>query len=608
MIVYGDPQFARPAKTILSALQFRLKNTDPDSLEELRSLLIQTGQFEQALFDCAADFDDKEKILNHSRAATDFAAAAFYSVWQNVPNSLITTENRINLLGKMADELRNVQFAKCVSLNLKVPEGFEFYALFPEQYCAAALKWVKARAEQKPQTRALVIGIRSIGTTLSAAVLATLRSLGCDAFRFTVRPTGNPFSRCVELPEFDFVKISHALVVDEGPGISGSSMAAIARALEEKGIREISFFPGHDGNPGNAASPEIRKYWNDIPRYFAPLNEIKWPANRESKTLHSLRESLAAKSREFCNTSEPFDIIEDFSAGQWRNFAFFDETKWPAVAAQFERMKFLCSNRNGNSVLWKFAGLAGASDSAESSVEIAFNKLSQLAESGFAPKPLGHFRGFIAMPWIDGARLTLADSTDSAVLEKIGHYILRAAGRALDSDESHAAISRLAEMLYWNTKELLGNSAAEKTRGFADDAKKSKIFLSYGDGHFASHEWIRVSKSVILKTDNIGHDADHTMIGRQSLLWDVAGTLIEWNLNSQSAAPLLGPISESGVFLEPTALHFYQATYTAFRAGLMSLAVQQTGDEAEKIRLQKARDFYRNKLLILIESSIPNLA
>ncbi|HET7624644.1 MAG TPA: hypothetical protein VFM25_05205 [Verrucomicrobiae bacterium] len=591
----------------MAALRFRLKNTNPDSLENLRSLLIQTGQFEQAVFDCAADFNGKEKILNHSRAATDFAATAFYSIWKNAPDNSIAKQNRIELLGKMTEELCGIQFAAKTILNVKVPEGFEFYALFPEQYFAAALKWAKVHANKNSHQRILVIGIRSIGTTLSATVTAVLRSLDLDCFRFTVRPTGNPFSRRVELPNFHFKNFSHALVVDEGPGISGSSMAAIALALEEKSIRKISFFPGREGEPGNAASPEIRKCWNKIPRYFAPLNNISWPENCESKIFHSLRESLAARSQEICDTSKPFDI-EDVSGGQWRRFAYSDEAKWPAIAAQFERMKFLCTNRNGKSVLWKFAGLGGASGSAENSAEIAFKKVSRLAEAGFAPKPLGHFRGFIATPWIDGTRLTLADSADSAVLKNIGHYIVRAAGPALDSGESRSAISRLAEMLYWNTNKLLGNLIAENTKRLAAAAMESEIPFSYGDGHLAPHEWIRVSESVILKTDNISHDADHTMVGRQSLLWDVAGALIEWNLNFQSAAPLLAPISESGISPETDALHFYQAAYAAFRAGLMSLAVQQTGDNSEKIRLRNAQEFYRNKLLILIENPIPNFA
>src|SRR5581483_261183 len=67
-----------------------------------------------------------------------------------------------------------------------------------------------------------------------------------------------------------------ALVVDEGPGISGSSMAAVAEALVRSGVHDIAFLPGHGGDPGWAASPEIRRRWRETPRYVTPLDSLTW--------------------------------------------------------------------------------------------------------------------------------------------------------------------------------------------------------------------------------------------------------------------------------------------------------------------------------------------
>ena len=97
---------------------------------------------------------------------------------------------------------------------------------------------MRLRARQSglgPDTR--VIGIRSIGTGLAAIVAAAL-----GAKRpFTVRPVGHPFSR--ELRIGDGLKEQlladpHAsfAIVDEGPGLSGSSFAAVIGWLRDNDV------------------------------------------------------------------------------------------------------------------------------------------------------------------------------------------------------------------------------------------------------------------------------------------------------------------------------------------------------------------------------------
>jgi hypothetical protein len=71
---------------------------------------------------------------------------------------------------------------------VKIPEGYTFYALFPEQYLITASNW----AQRHPGTKnALVVGVRSIGISFSAVVTETLRLVGWTAARITVRASGH---------------------------------------------------------------------------------------------------------------------------------------------------------------------------------------------------------------------------------------------------------------------------------------------------------------------------------------------------------------------------------------------------------------------------------
>ena len=118
-------------------------------------------------------------------------------------------------------------------------EGFAYYALHPRKV-AMLLDTLELKSP------VAVLGIRSIGVTLSAVACAALRLRGIECRRFTVRPTGHPYNRLLELkPEFrDW--LAHArdagfLVVDEGPGISGSSFLAVAEALVNCGVEASGF-------------------------------------------------------------------------------------------------------------------------------------------------------------------------------------------------------------------------------------------------------------------------------------------------------------------------------------------------------------------------------
>jgi hypothetical protein len=588
MIVYGDTAHEVSAASMLAAVGELAQNSRAASLDGARALLIQTGQLEQALHDAGDESCDPTPVRSSERV-TDSVAAVFASLWARAAG--VRQRHHYEPSAALADathHLAQIEVPSSMTFHVKVPEGFEFYALFPEQYCVSALKWAADHASVESK-RALIIGIRSIGTTLSALVAAVLRNAGWQCERLTVRPTGHPFTRTVRLPPFDSSQFNCALIVDEGPGISGSSMASVADALATQGIRDVSFLPGHSREPGFAASAEIRRRWAQTPRYVASLAELTWNGV-------SLAQSLAQKTSELF-PSDPVVRVEDVSGGLWRAAVYRSETDWPACPAAFERMKFLCTQAGGDAVLWKFAGLGCLAGGTGASAESLFAQLSTKAQAGWCPEPLALHRGFIAMRWIDGRRLSKGDAADAAVLDHIGRYLAATAGPPLPAAAAERAHSRLADLLFLNTKEALGDEWAARARARAGIAIGTGT-PGYTDGHMAPHEWIRTRAGQLLKTDAAGHDCDHTVIGSQPLLWDIAGTMIEWDIDWRRGTPLLSPIQARGIAVDRDALHFHECAYAAFRLGLHGLCAEQAAaDSAERARLQRAADFYRDKLL-----------
>jgi hypothetical protein len=577
MIVFGDPQFTETLSASVATLRERVRLADLNSLDDWRALLIQCGQIEQAVGDC--DVFQNSEIENHFQEITDVAAGGFCAAWRENSrdvggDSLDWLQRKLECLNAFPD----------VPLTLKIPEGYEFYSLYPEQYCVSAERWAN---EHSDANRVLVAGVRSIGTSLAAVVAARLNVAGFQTDRITVRPGGNPFQRTVALPKNLPPELRHALIVDEGPGISGSSMVAVADALLAAGVprENIFFFPGHENPPGPQASDSIRRWWNLASRYFTPLSEVRWHAK-------SLRELLLEKSAELLPDAGIFETIDDLSNGLWRNFVYKNERGWPAVCLPFERTKFLCRTRDGVGVLWKFNGLGSAFGS---------------QRNGRKFPHLGGFRGFGATRWIEGAPLNRNDTT-LALKKILAVHLDNVAGSPMSFDEIESGIERLSSMARHNLSRAVPDFddceiefLASGGREFFRQNPSDKTARSYGDGRMAPHEWIRDSKKTF-KTDIGGHDADHTMVGRQSVLWDIAGALIEWNLADGNASSFFAELQQRGIRVNETALKFFELSYAAFRFGQCSLCAEiSQHDEGERKRLLRAAGFYQQRIADLFK-------
>ena len=161
----------------------------------------------------------------------------------------------------------------------------------PNTYVAAANQFY---AEHRP-AEVVCIGIRSIGTSLSALVAAALERRGARVASCTVRPTGHPFDRKLDTVPVQKPDAWYA-VVDEGPGLSGSTFAAVAEKLTELGIPDhrIVLFPSWLPDGDGFVSARAQTVWRRHSKYATePVPDPGWrpyvPPVQVGNPQHSAR-------------------------------------------------------------------------------------------------------------------------------------------------------------------------------------------------------------------------------------------------------------------------------------------------------------------------------
>ena len=429
-----------------------------------------------------------------ARRATDAGASIFLcarsSQWEQIA--------RLSSQCRAALELLRAS-GRDVPINVKVPEGYAFYLLYPEQYILAVEQWLAAQSTDFVGD-GVVVGLRSIGTSLSAIIAERLRQSGRvgNVRRITVRPHGSPFARMVTLPH-DFPGTvpgpgDWALAVDEGPGLSGSSLAAAYSALTAAGFAadRVALLTGHGGLPGGEGDESVRRIWQSAHRYAPPLAELRW----DGLTLQESLSAVSAKLAEYLPPPVSIDgVLYDLGGGAWRAFSYpkVRNADWPPTAPAFERPKFLWrpSGADHGGLVWTYVGMSEVlrpDGSLFSREQAAARRIDHLAGAGFTEAVCASELGFIATSWIDGARLRAEDaSVDSAIVSLLASYCAAASLPALSDEEARAGWRRLQEMLRWNVKEAISDQAMERADSLAVAAKTNAEALAarvpaYGDG------------------------------------------------------------------------------------------------------------------------------
>jgi hypothetical protein len=485
MIVYREQRATLPTADVLA---------DLETISDSRELLIAFGELEAAVAD--------------SQPASDPAIAELRRVSLQL--------GRYFYRGPRPD-LR-IRATLPAQVEVRVPEGYAYYGLFPDTYVAAAESSLR---DLHPHA-SCVIGIRSIGTSLSAAVAGTLAENGVDVDSFTVRPHGHPYHRTTRLDRSVDPSKFH-LIVDEGPGLSGSSFASVARALKDAGVPDdrIFLFPSWRPDPAALLSPEARDCF--------------------------------ARHRIYCGAFHPAMIDSDlaawtdFSAGKWRDFTGVHS----AVQPQHERRKFL--SPRPPFVLGKFAGFGRRG-------KHAFDRARALYDAGFTTQPLDLRNGFLFSHFADGQSVT---RTSTPLADRIAAYLKLAT--PLDIP---VPWNTLAEMISVNLDELLGIDAAPllEMRPLIENLPAYQL-----DGRMMRHEWI-ATPAGFLKTDAVDHADDHFFPGPQDIAWDIAAAIVEFGLDDSFPSQF-----GSGIRAR---VEFYKVAYSVFRLAYCRMAAAAVPEEA----------------------------
>jgi hypothetical protein len=556
MIVYRDQCSRADPHGLLLQLRSVASHSCISALDhdDAVDLVIESGVLESAIADSLfPDIDGIHPLAQSLRHASVMAGHVFWHTWQGNHQQARQWSARLMMALR---EVPDHELPRTVQVS--VPEGYAYYAVYPEMYLEAAKRFYT----QTGLCDAVCLGIRSIGTSLSAVVVATLEELGCRVSSFTVRPRGHPFSRRPLLSEELAARLrekptAYFLLTDEGPGISGSSLAGTAAMLQSWGIDgdHIVLFPSWQTDGAHLASQEARQQWRQHPRLTASFEEV-W--------LHSGR----------LGSTFPGDL-RDLSAGAWRQELYRNVAEYPAVQPQHERRKYLltASGTPDGARLLSFAGLGQRS---LKKVE----RLARLAEAGFTVGPERVAHGFLLRPFVAGTPASTA-LIDAELLERAAAYLAHLSQE--HATEASVHDESLREMITMNVAEGLQLPFEARLREVlpASGWVERPVAL---DGRMLVHEWVRTPQG-ILKLDAMDHHDDHFFPGCQDIAWDVAAAVFELDLEARSRSHLVARYRRlSGDRGITRRLHHYAIAYLSFRLGYATLATSVLGQTADGVR------------------------
>jgi hypothetical protein len=406
-----------------------------------------------------------------------------------------------------------------------------------------------------------VIGVRSIGTSLGAIVRETLRARGVVAARISVRPVGLPCARTLTWSEYErrFVECARDagalfIIVDEGPGSSGSTFLAVAEALEALSVpsERIALFCGRQQHPARLTAPNAAARWARY-RSYAPAEN----------------DSLRAEPE------------RDLSAGAWRRRVFgSNQCSWPASWTQLERIKRLSPD---GQCVDKFEGLPPY-------CEAALARAWALEQAGFGPALHRVRRGFARFEWLDG-RAAQSGDLDPHVIAELARYCAFRLRTFAVRDADPAPIEH---MLRVNIEETFGLDVRDAFPIAIDAALVP-------DARMQPHEWCFSRRGRLMKLDGHGHGDGHLLPGPTDVCWDLAGAIIEWDMDQAQQDTFVCQFERLAGARVHSRLTGFLVAYAALRVGEMSLALASAQyAEIERIAFERAR--YGRRLERLLQA------
>jgi len=519
---------------LLSELSGRIRCSH--NVAALTDALIQAGELESALADLGYP------KTNAAAELTDALASA-----------LCTGTSNPRALGQLLTAVTTPE-----RISTSPPEGFSYYALHPLDFAQLV-----SRIREEPKACA-VMGIRTIGTTLSAMVAAALKVKKRPVSRITVRPTGHPYSRTIDFsPEESrwireqLFSTAQFLVVDEGPGRSGSTFLAVAEALIRTGVpRElITILGSREVDPSSLLAVEANSRWNRF-QFIATVPSV----------------------------NQRFEYCRYLGGGEWRKWLLpetpgWTPDEWPESWTQMERLKFLSED---GLTLFKFEGMGPLGAAAR-------DRAYALAVAGFCRPASEAGDGFVAYSVLKGAPFR-PSSLNLSLLEQMARYCaFRAANFGTRTDRP----DELQQMLEYNVGQEFG---VELILPQGMLRAENSVLV---DGRMQPHEWISADR--IFKTDSVDHGDNHFFPGPCDIAWDLAGAAIEWHMAADTIQIFLSLFQKFSGIDASERLPIYMLAYSVFRLGFCKMAISTAlGDDVDRLRQAFLR--YRRLAIELLRS------
>ncbi len=549
-------------------LLLRGLRSEPTRYEKAVSLLIECGEFETGMTDVdCGRVDEINREITFCREMTVAAGRIVCSMWEE--NS--ADERQLHLLREHLQVLKSNGLPK--SIPLRIPEGFVYYGLYPETFMQAADIFLQTCSAAS----VLVVGIRSIGTSLSALVAARLENHNVKVHSITVRPKGHPFNRYIEVSDqlkemIRSYSNDWCIVVDEGPGLSGSSITGTLLKIEECGFQpeRVVVFPSWNPESSSFVSARARSEWNRHLKFLGSFDDL-W--------VHSGRLEYAFQKR----------IYREASSGLWRSHMYDKETDYPVTHPHHERRKFFLYKKGDPFFsVAKFIGLGRYGERIAKRGEL-------LAQAGFSPALNAFSNGFADYSFIEGDPLRKDDISED-VVETSARYCAFISKHF--QSEHTASYDQTFEMIEENVSQGLGKqwlSKVDLLRKMFDASFYEEGVVAV-DGRMMPHEWIR-SSGFIYKVDHLEHHADQFFHGPQNIAWDIAGFAYEWDLSSEEMQSFLDRYifhsKDPGVRKR---LPFYNIAYLAFRLGYCTLALESLHGQPDGSRYRVLVDKFQTLL------------
>jgi uncharacterized protein YfiM (DUF2279 family) len=211
--------------------------------------------------------------------------------------------------------------------------------------------------------------------------------------------------------------------------------------------------------------------------------------------------------------------------------------------------------------------------------------------------------GFLIERWCERASpLARQDKP----LPEIARYIGTRARLLPAASGSGASVDELLTMVRRNVSLEFGDQMAQAVEPWASraDSLERRIVRVRTDNKPDRHEWLRSNRGALIKVDALDHHGAHDLIGCQDLAWDVAGAMVEIDVNQSEAEAFIGAVENwAAREVDRKLLEFYRLAYLAFRLGQARLGQTTIADPRERQRLDRRARRYAIELQHLLEST-----